>query len=60
MKTTDRDIHVSYGRTTNLGNYESERVDVGISRDLDDEEDRKTAMRKELKNLKEFVEESIE
>jgi len=53
---TDRDLSVSYGRTFNLGNFESERVDVGTSRDLKAGESREEAMRKELIELMDFVE----
>jgi len=52
----DRDLLVSYGRTFNLGNFESERVDIGISRDLEEGESRKEAMKEELIELMDFVE----
>ena len=36
-------IHVTVGRTYNIGNFESLRIDVGIDRDIDpaDEEPRR-------------------
>jgi hypothetical protein len=42
-----REVKVEYGRTVNLGNYESERVQVGFAADLapDEQEDQAAALR---------------
>lgn len=51
----NRRISVSYGRTINLGNYESERVQVGIERDLSPSEHAPAAELQELAELMKFV-----
>lgn len=47
------EITINYGRTVNLGNYESLRVDVQARRTINSEEDPETVAKvlyKELKN----------
>lgn len=48
-------IQVKYGYTKNLGNYESERLDIGIERDLDENEDIKIAFTSEFAQCKKFI-----
>lgn len=55
-----RTIEVSYGRTVNLGNYESARFDIRISADVMDEDKpsnvleflKRTAIAEVLKQIK--------
>lgn len=48
-------ITVNYGLTKNLGNYESERLDVSIERDLDKNENPEVVWTTEFARCKKFV-----
>ena len=49
-------IQVSYGYTQNLGNYESQRADAHIERDLEPGETPEQAMGAEFVRCRDFVE----
>ncbi len=49
-------IRVNYGKTVNLGNYESERIDMSIEKDVDDR-DHRVALISTFQELKRLVEE---
>ena len=48
-------IRVNYGKTVNLGNYESERIDMSIEKDVD-EKDHGMSLIKTFNELKRLVE----
>ena len=52
-------ISVQYGYTKNLGNYESERLQVGIERDLEGDETPEKVWAAEFASCKDFVYESL-
>jgi len=52
-------ISVQYGYTKNLGNYESERLQVGIERDLEVDETPEHAWAKEFANCSNFVHKAL-
>jgi len=56
MKKT---ISISYGKTINLGNYESARFDAGISMEVDIEADDQNVMDDLMQEVNDFVEAEI-
>jgi len=52
-----RSINVAYGKTVNLGNFESARIDLGISLDLNEKEDHEEMIDSVFIFLKEKVKE---
>ena len=51
-----RSIKVSAGRTINLGNYNSAKIDIEYSRELADDEDPQEAIDEEYEFVTELVE----
>lgn len=58
MKKNDR-IKVSYGRTINMGNYESMRFEVGIETDVLEEEDLITEIQLNVEKCQKIVKQYI-
>lgn len=58
MKKNDR-IKVSYGRTINMGNYESMRFEAGIETDVLEEEDLITEMQLNIEKCQKIVKQYI-
>jgi len=54
-----RQITVSFGYTKNLGNYESSRIDFGITKEIEDKEDIEKVISSEFSILKEMVKEEV-
>ena len=52
----NRSIKVSAGRTINLGNYNSAKIDIEYSRELADDEDPQEAIDEEYEFVTELVE----
>lgn len=52
-------IKIEFGRTINLGNYESLRYNVSIERDIMDKEDRTKVIEKETQYLIDIVDKLV-
>lgn len=52
-------IKVHYGRTVNLGNYESMRMEIGTETDVDNEEDQEKLIREEFNFLRKLAKDLI-
>ena len=55
-----RTIQVSFSYTANLGNYESVKIQAGIERDIEENEDKDQAYETEHDYLRDFVMTKIE
>jgi len=53
-------IKVVLGRTVNLGNYESLRIDLGMERDLNKGEDEHIAMLALEERMADYIDEMVE
>lgn len=53
------EIKVNYGKTANMGNFESMRVDYGVVRTIDPDEDPKVVMRDLSLKLQAMVNEDV-
>lgn len=53
---SNKRVRVSYGRTFNLGNYESLKIEAEIEEDVEDKENPKIIMNSLYKKLKSYVE----
>jgi len=49
------EISVTYGYTKNMGDYESERLQVTVSREVDPGEEKEEAFQKEFIDCRQFV-----
>jgi len=53
------EISVNYSRTVNLGNFESTKLEMGITKTISKIGEKEIALIKEFENLKEIVDNEI-